>query len=159
MGRWWLPVVAVLVLGAACLGGEVRPWRVLEWYLGLQRPWWQPPDWVIPLVWTGIYVLIGMAVRRAWRAAPDEGARRHLVAAVTVNLFLNGLWAVLFFVQRRPDWALAEVVALWLSIIWLMVACGRHARSAIPLLLPYLLGVSFAGVLNLALVRLNAPFP
>ncbi|RYF68792.1 MAG: tryptophan-rich sensory protein, partial [Comamonadaceae bacterium] len=68
------------------------------------------------------------------------------------------LWSLLYFRLRRPDWALVEVVFLWLSILVLMIALHRHAKLATWLLLPYLVWVTFAGLLNLATVRLNGPF-
>jgi tryptophan-rich sensory protein len=71
---------------------------------------------------------------------------------------LNVLWSWLFFRARRPDWALAEVGLLWLSIVLLIVLAARASTSAAWLLAPYLLWVAFAAALNLAVVRLNAPF-
>jgi benzodiazapine receptor len=68
------------------------------------------------------------------------------------------LWSVLFFRLRRPDWALIEVVGLWLSIALLMAVCALHDGWSAWLLLPYLLWVGFAACLNLAVVRLNGPF-
>jgi tryptophan-rich sensory protein len=81
-----------------------------------------------------------------------------VVSLFALNLALNVLWSVLFFALRRPDWALAEVVALWMSIAVLIGVLARHPRSGAWLLAPYLAWVSFAAVLNLAIVRLNAPF-
>ena len=74
------------------------------------------------------------------------------------NAFTNVLWSLLFFRLRRPDWALAEVSFLWLSILLLIVYLGRFSPRSGWLLAPYLAWVSFAAVLNLAVVRLNGPF-
>lgn len=68
------------------------------------------------------------------------------------------LWSPLFFALKRPDWALAEVPFLWLSIVALMIGVGRYSTLAIWFLLPYLLWVTFAAVLNFKIVRLNQPF-
>ena len=67
------------------------------------------------------------------------------------------LWSELFFGRQRPDWALVEVVPFWLSIVLLIVALAPISRRASLLLLPYLAWVTFAAVLNLAVVRLNPP--
>ncbi|RZJ23596.1 MAG: tryptophan-rich sensory protein, partial [Haliea sp.] len=75
-----------------------------------------------------------------------------------LNGFLNVLWSLLYFRLRRPDWALAEVVLLWLSILLLMAVQWRYSRRASLLLLPYLAWVAFAGLLNWATVRMNGPF-
>ncbi|MGG5811053.1 TspO/MBR family protein [Falsiroseomonas sp. CW058] len=148
---------ALLVLLGVALTGDLSPGGMLRWYLGLGRPWWQPPDWVVPIVWGAIYVLIFLAARRAWRAAPDR--RRGLALALGANLFLNFLWPLLFFAHRRPDWALPEAAMLTLSVPVLMLAVGRRAPGAGWWLLPYLLWTGFATALNLSLVRINAPFP
>ena len=81
-----------------------------------------------------------------------------LVAAYAVNGVLNIAWSVLFFRFRRPDWALAEVAALWLSIAVLVLVTGRVSIAAGLMNLPYLAWVSVAACLNLRIVRLNAPF-
>jgi tryptophan-rich sensory protein len=75
-----------------------------------------------------------------------------------LNAFLNVSWSLLFFRLRRPDWALAEVGMLWLSILVLLVFLGRVSRTSGWLLVPYLAWVAFAAALNLAVVRLNGPF-
>jgi len=98
------------------------------------------------------------AAVRTWRATPDPAGRRGLLAAFATNGALNIAWSVLFFRLRRPDWALAEVVALWLSILGLIVSCGRRSRLAGWMLSPYLAWVTFASALNLKIVQLNRPF-
>ena len=75
-----------------------------------------------------------------------------------INGVFNVLWSVLFFNQRRPDWALMAVGLLWLSIVAMVVVAGRRDRIAGALLRPYLAWVSCASVLNFTIVRLNAPF-
>ena len=91
---------------------------------------------------------------RVWQRA-HATLRRQWVLAVAINLVLNVLWSVLFFNLRRPDWALAEVGLLWLSILALVLLARRVDRIAAWLLAPYLGWVAFASVLNLAIVRLN----
>jgi benzodiazapine receptor len=109
--------VALLALGM--IGGlatEIGPW-----YRALVKPTWQPPDWLFGPVWTTIYILIGIAGVRAWRLAPDAKARGLLLGAFGLNAVLNVWWSVLFFSQQRPDLALVEVVALWLSVLVLVL--------------------------------------
>lgn len=81
-----------------------------------------------------------------------------MLAAFALNATLNLVWSLLFFRLHRPDWAFVEVMALWLSIVLLMVLAGRRSATAAWLLLPYLAWVSFAALLNQAVVRLNSPF-
>ena len=84
--------------------------------------------------------------------------RGRVLVAYALNALLNILWSVLFFTLRRPDWALVEVVPLWLSVLLLIAVSGRRDRAAGWLLVPYLAWVGFAGVLNWSVVRLNEPF-
>jgi benzodiazapine receptor len=80
-----------------------------------------------------------------------------MVAMFGVNIVLHMLWSPLFFGLRRPDWALVELPFLWLSIVALMLDVSQFSTLAIWLLLPYLLWVTFAGYLNLIIVRMNRP--
>lgn len=125
-----------------------------SWYQRLSKPSWQPPDWVFGPVWTTIFVLLVVSVGRAWNVA-DSSQQFVLAVAVMVNLLLNMLWSVLFFRLRRPSWALIEVVALWLSIIFLMGYTYSLDAVSAWLISPYLLWVSVAAYLTLTIVRLN----
>ena len=94
----------------------------------------------------------------AWAAAPDAVARRDVIILFGVNALCHALWSPLFFRARRPDWALIEVVFLWGSLVALVVGLWPISHRASLLILPYLCWTSFAAWLNLAIVRLNAPF-
>lgn len=145
-------VLAVLVGGLGGAATDIGPW-----YFGLQKPSWQPPDWLFGPVWTTIYVLTAIAGVRAWRLG-NTGERRVFIAALALNIVLNILWSVLFFTVKRPDFALIEVVPLWLSVLLLMLVMRRYSMLSSLLLLPYLLWVGFAAYLNWTIVQLNGPF-
>lgn len=149
-----------LVAGAVAVLVAVTGARATElgrWYRELIKPSWQPPDWAFGPAWTTVYAFCIWSAARAWPAA-SPSQRGIYLAAWGVNLTANVWWSVLFFRNRRPDWALREVVLLWLSIVGVMLATWPADTLAALLLLPYLLWVSFASVLNRAIVRLNAPF-
>ena len=156
--RHWKPVLvaALAALGVAALGASATD--LGGWYQQLEKPSWQPPDWLFGPAWTLIYALAAIAAALAWIAAPTSQVRTQIVMLFALNALLNVLWSELFFGAHRPDWALIEVGFLWASIVALIVLLARHARLAAALLVPYLAWVSFAAVLNLAVVRLNAPF-
>ena len=155
-GVWMAAGAAVVVLTAVALTGDLDPGRIVAWYYGLRRPWWQPPDWVVPVVWAAIYATIAYAACRAWRAAPDR--RTGLGYALVANLFLNFIWPLLFSAHRRLDWALWDAALLTLSVVPLMVVVNRRAPGAGWWLVPYLVWTAFATMLNLALLRLNGPY-
>jgi len=105
-----------------------------------------------------IFGLSAWAGVLAWQNAADPAARATVIAAFAANGVLNMLWSFLFFKRRRPDWALMEVVLLWLSIAVLIATLAGLSTTGAWLLVPYLLWVSFAAYLNLTIVRLNRPF-
>lgn len=128
------------------------------WYQSLRQPDWAPPDPAYGMAWTLIFALVALSAVLAWQAPTRASAASWIVGLFALNGFLNLLWSFLFFRVHRPDWALFELVFLWLSIAGLMWLCWRHSRAAALLLVPYLAWVSFAGLLNWEIVRLNGPF-
>jgi len=155
---FWKPVLvaAAAAIGVAVLGGTLTDTG--PWYQELRKPAWQPPDWLFGPAWTVIFALATASAVYAWRGAENRADRDWVIGLFTLYGFLNVLWSLLFFALRRPDWALVEVALLWLSILMPIVLFWRFARPASLCLFPYLMWVSFAAILNLTVVRLNAPF-
>lgn len=159
MSSAWIPPVVIAAIAAllvAILGATITD--LGPWYQALEQPAWRPPDALYGVAWTVIYALIALAAVTAWRGVPDTGHKDMLIGLFALNGFLNILWSLLFFRMQRPDWAMIELVALWISILVLIVVCWRYSKLAGLLLVPYLAWVSFAGALNWSVVRLNAPF-
>lgn len=152
------PILAAAgaALLVAILGGTMTDTGA--WYQNLVKPAWQPPDWAFAPAWTIIFALAAASAVIAWRDAPDGTTREWMVGLFAINGFLNVLWSLLFFQLRRPGWALAEVVLLGGSIALLIGYLRRFSPSAARLLIPYLAWVTFAAVLNGAVVRLNPSF-
>ncbi len=152
--RQWPTVVAFVVLAfipAILGGGNNRPG---DWYRELQKPEFNPPSWVFGPVWTVLYLTIGAAGAMAWRAAIP--AQRWLAFSIYgVQLVCNGLWSWLFFGLRSPFLAFLDIIALLVSIVANIVVFARIRTAAGLVLIPYLLWVSFATVLNWAIWRLN----
>lgn len=146
-------VAGGIAFAAALLGGIATD--IGDWYRELKKPAWQPPDWLFAPVWTLIFALIAWSAAAAWLAASADERGVRVVLPFAVNLLLNVAWSFLFFRLRRPRLALIELLALWLSIVVLMLALWPISQFAALLLLPYLLWVSFAGWLNRTIVRLN----
>ena len=149
-------VAAAAALFVAALGASATD--IGPWYQGLRQPSWKPPDLLFGPVWTLIYALTAYAGVLAWRHGRDRAHRLRLMGWFALNALLNVLWSELFFKLQRPDWALAELVPFWLSIVVLIVAVAQVSHTGAWLLTPYLAWVTFAGVLNLRVVQLNAPF-
>ncbi len=154
----WQPVAAAAcaALAVALVGGVATDLGL--WYQGLHQPSFKPPDWLFGPVWTLMFGLVALAGVSAWTHAPDRAARSQVVRLFALNAALTLAWSVLFFRLQRPDWALVEVIFLWLSVAVMIMRLGPQARAVNWLLVPYLAWVTFAALLNLAVVRLNAPF-
>lgn len=125
-----------------------------DWYEGLAKPSWNPPNWLFPIAWAVLYATIAVAGWMVWRRAGFAGAALPL-AIYGVQLLLNAGWSAVFFGLRRPDWAFAEVLLLWLSILATILAFHPVHAGAAWLLVPYLCWVSFAAVLNFSVWRRN----
>ena len=123
-------------------------------YAELARPDWAPPGWLFGPVWLLLYTLMGIAAWLVWR----EGGLRAASAALTLfiaQLAVNAAWSWLFFAWRLGLAALIDIALLWLLIAVMLAAFWRLSRLAAALIVPYLLWVSFAAVLNHAVWRLN----
>ncbi len=125
-----------------------------DWYERLKKPWWRPPNWLFGPAWAVLYVTIAIAGWLVWREVGFTGAPGAF-AIYALQLLLNRLWSPLFFGLRRPDIAMGGLVALWVAIAATVATFAPLVESAALLLLPYLAWVTFAGVLNFAIWRLN----
>jgi len=150
-------VVAVVWLSAVSLVGQMLT-DLGPWYQALKQPEWKPPDWAFGVVWTSIFVLIGIAGVRAWRRCTHPAQQVQIVALFAVNSMFHVIWSLLFFTLKRPDWALIELVLLWLSIAAIMATFWKISRLSTVLLVPYIVWVTIAGFLNYANIQLNGPF-
>jgi translocator protein len=145
---FWL----ALCFAVAWFGAQFQPG---DWYRELAKPSFTPPGWLFGPVWTVLYATMGVAAWLVWRDYGFAGAPAALGLFV-IQLGLNGLWSFVFFGLQRPALAFLELVLLWLTILATLKAFWRHKPPAGWLLLPYLLWVSFAALLNFAIWRLNA---
>lgn len=122
-----------------------------EWHAALNKPFFNPPNWVFGPVWTTLYIMIGIAGALAWRWDPQSGA----VKIWFLQLILNGAWTAVFFGAHQIDLAVVIILVLWWSIISFMKRTKTELPLAAWLFFPYLLWVSFATMLNGAFASLN----
>lgn len=137
----------------SALGAYFTASSVGTWYQTLNKPSFNPPDWVFAPVWTALYVLIAAAGWRVWRRCGFSD--RRAFALYGLQLGLNLMWSVLFFGMRNPGAAFLELALLWSAIVATLVLFWRSDRIAGALFAPYLAWVSFAGALNAAIWKLN----
>lgn len=127
-----------------------------DWYANLQRAPGTPPDWLFPVAWTLLYVLMAIAAWLVWRRL---GLTRGMPALVpwVGQLGANGLWSVLFFGMHQPVLALVNLLVLWALVALTLVRFRRAGTAPAVLLVPYLLWVTYAAYLNAGIVLLNPP--
>jgi benzodiazapine receptor len=146
-------VATPLVVGG--IGGLLTTDAIRGWYQTIERPTWNPPDWVFGPVWTTLYAMMGVALVKVVRSEGRDDERAVAVALFAIQLMLNLGWSWIFFVQHDLGLALADVIALWLAIAATAGAFARIRPAAGALLLPYLGWVAFASVLTASIWQLN----
>lgn len=122
-----------------------------DWHAALNKPVFNPPNWVFAPVWSTLYILIGIAGAMAWRWDPQSGA----VKVWFVQMILNGAWTAVFFGAHQIEMAAIVILVLWWSIISFMKRTKKELPLATWLFAPYLLWVSFATLLNASFAALN----
>lgn len=145
----WLAATFIAAAVGAAASAQAGPF-----YAQLARPGWAPPGWLFGPVWTALYVLMAIAAWLVWRVGGFRAARSALSLFV-VQLAVNALWSWLFFGMHRGALAFADIVLLWVLIVATLRAFWRIRPLGGALLVPYLLWVSFAAVLNYSIWQLN----
>lgn len=149
----------LLVSVVAVVGGWATGQGVRDWYPSLNKPSWTPPAWLFGPVWTLLYLAIAVSGWMVWREADARGLGwsgvRWGIILFALQLVLNAGWSWIFFAWRLPGWAFVEIVLLWCAILGTAVLFFRVSTTAGLLLVPYLMWVGFAAVLNGAIWRMN----
>ena len=126
-----------------------------NWYAKLNKPPFNPPDWVFGPVWTTLYILMGIAAFLVWREGLDNKLVRLALLCFVVQLALNALWTPLFFGLRSPLAGLIDIVLLLSAIDLTTILFLRISKPAGLLLAPYILWILFATILNASIFLLN----
>jgi len=149
-------IASILIPQAiGALGGLLTAPSIGSWYAGLNKPSFNPPDWIFGPVWTALYLMMGIALFLVWKNGLSRKETKQAVVAFFIQLALNLAWSYLFFYLHSPFRAFIDIIALWIAIAATLAAFLKVSRAAGILLVPYLLWVSFAAVLNFFIWRLN----
>lgn len=148
--------VAIAIVGVAITAvGGAKLTRRGAWYQQLRKPTWEPPDWLFGPAWSAIFILWAVSFVLAWEATASDGERLRLSGVFAANAGLNVLWSYLFFHRRQPRSALLETIPFLASIVLMILVAGALDPRAGWLLVPYLLWVAFATILNAKIVSMN----
>lgn len=143
-----------LCFAVAGLGTVATTPKIATWYATLNKPWFTPPNSVFPIAWTILYALMAISLWRLWQATASE-ARNRAIALFLLQLAVNLAWSWIFFGAESIRGGLATILALDALVIWTIYTAWRIDRIAAALLVPYLLWISYATALSIAIVLLN----
>lgn len=140
---------------AGFVGGLFTGPAIPSWYVTLRKPPFTPPSWVFGPVWLALYTLMGIALFLVWRGGLSGKEEKVAVTVFFVQLALNAFWSIAFFGFRSPLAGLVVIVLLWVAIMLTDLGFARISAPAAILLLPYMIWVGFAAVLNASIYIMN----
>lgn len=153
-----IPKLLVAVIGCELVGIISTPFTISAistWYVFLVKPSFSPPNWIFGPVWTTLYLLMGISAFLIWRKGLRNKKVKRALSYFLVQLFFNFSWSLLFFGLHSPLLGLLNIILLLISIVLTIQAFYKISKVAAYILVPYLLWVSFATILNIAIVLLN----
>jgi tryptophan-rich sensory protein len=152
---WKLAVSIIACLAAGAIGSIFTRQAIPTWYATLEKPAFNPPNWLFAPVWTLLYIMMGVAAFLVWRKGLENRQVRIALIVFLVQLVLNVLWSVVFFGLESPLYGMVVIAALWVAILLTVLMFYRISLAASALMWPYLLWVTFAAVLNVSIWLLN----
>lgn len=156
------PLIGLAVFASVCFAasflGSAFTQPNLDWYAGLMKPSFTPPNRVFPVAWTILFAMMAISAWLVWRRDADEGDKRTALTWFGIQLAINVLWSFAFFFMQSPPFGLGVILTLLVAIVITIVFFDRVSRAAALLLVPYVLWVGFATALNFSIWVLNSGF-
>lgn len=147
-----LCVFAPLLVGG--ISGYYTSSSITTWYATLNKPFFNPPNYLFGPVWTTLYILMGISFYLILNKA-EKNVKPKLILIFCVQLTLNFLWSFIFFNFQQLGLASIEIMLMWLSILVMIITFYKTSKVAALMNIPYLLWVSFATVLTVSIYSLN----
>lgn len=148
-------IVSIVICQLAGIIGAVFTTPAISgWYANLNKPSFNPPNWLFGPTWILLYLLMGISLYLIWNLKPTTETKKAIVF-FAIQLVLNSLWSIIFFGLRLPSVAFLEILLLLGFIILTIIKFFPLSKTSAYLLVPYLLWVSFASLLNFYIVKLN----
>jgi tryptophan-rich sensory protein len=149
-------LASIIVCQAAGVVGSFFTIRSVDtWYASINKPFFNPPNSVFGPVWLALYFLMGFSLFLVWQKGLGGNYEKRAFTIFIIHLALNSFWSFAFFGCQSPIAGLIVIILLWLTILWLIISFYKISRAAAILLIPYILWVSFAAILNSAIYLLN----
>ena len=152
-----IKLIACIVVceGAGIIGSIFTIRKIPTWYASIKKPKLRPPNWLFAPIWTTLYLLMGIAAFLILQQGLENTGVQIALAIFGVQLVLNGLWSVVFFGMESPLGGLVVIAALWAVILFSIIRFLPLSLVAGLLLVPYIIWVSIAAVLNISIYMLN----
>ena len=150
-----LSISIAIPLAIGAMGSYFTVREIGGWYQLINKPTWNPPNWIFGPVWTSLYILMGIALYLVWKSKNNMGIKTIAVSFFIIQLGLNFFWSVIFFNLHQIGFAFAEIILLWLFILLTIFSFAGINKIAPWLLVPYISWVSFAMILNYSVWQLN----
>ncbi len=150
--KFILCIVLTLTVGA--VGGIATASGVNDWYITLNKPVFNPPNYLFGPVWSLLYILMGISFYLILQSK-SQVLRKRAIAVFCIQLFLNFCWSFLFFKFHLIGLAFIEIIFIWCAIITMIVVFYKINKTAAYIQIPYLLWVTFASLLNGSIWVLN----
>jgi len=148
-------ICVTLCMIAGFVSGMSTSTGIENWYSTLNKPFFNPPNWIFAPVWTILYLMIGIAAGLIWHKGFNQNGVKVALSLFVAQFLLNLIWSPIFFNLQAPTIAFIIIIILWVLIILTIMHFNKVDKIAGRLLIPYLLWVSFATILNGAIVYLN----
>lgn len=149
-------IIAIVVSELAGIIGSIFTTSAITgWYSTIVRPEFAPPNWIFGPVWTTLFALMGISAFLIWKKGLENKDVRIALGIFLGQLVLNIFWSLIFFNLQSPGGAFIEIIFLWIAILATIILFSRISKPAAWLLVPYILWVSFAAVLNYSIWSIN----
>lgn len=154
--KWLQLILAIGISQTAGLIGSIFTVQAIPtWYINLNKPWFNPPNWIFGPVWFALYTLMGMALYLIRRKDSKNPLFKQVIIIFCLQLIFNASWSIVFFGLRNIQLALINIIILWCLVVETFFSFYKIDKIASYMLIPYVLWTSFAGILNYYIWALN----
>ncbi len=152
-----IPVIGSILLCqlAGVIGSAFTMKEIPTWYASLAKPWFNPPPFIFGPVWLTLYTVMGISLYRVYRHGMSKRNVKHAVYLFCIQLVFNSLWSIVFFGMKELGLAFVVICILWGLIASVIIAFRKIDKWASYTLIPYLLWVTFASILNFSVWLMN----
>ncbi|MFC2033855.1 TspO/MBR family protein [Chloroflexota bacterium] len=147
----------IICLCAGFIGSVFTTPAIPTWYAQLEKPIFNPPNWLFAPVWTILYILMGISAFLVWCQLNHNRQIKVALIIFLIQLSLNTLWSVVFFGLESPLYGIIVIIALWIAVLLTILRFLKISALAGWLLIPYIGWITFAAILNIFIFILNIP--